>query len=220
MYATSQHIARHLVAHCIKKRGGCLIAVVNDAATTRARGVGDAEHLGGTAVGKHELHVGVEHHDGIAGGIEGTNELVVESIVGGDGGDVLGCADITECVATGITNWRGRKCNYDIAAIQVVQPKMGNECVGRGLRGNPPRLEFGARGGQSMRPRRNTEREWGTTQREHAECVVGRRQATGYVSFAKCDRKRSERAIDTPSISGFVPAKREHGPRLTHGAWT
>ena len=95
---------------------------------------------------------------------------------------------------------------------------MGNECVGRGLRGNPPRLEFGARGGQSMRPRRNTEREWGTTQREHAECVVGRRQATGYVSFAKCDRKRSERAIDTPSISGFVPAKREHGPRLTHGA--
>ena len=211
MHTAGEHIARHLVAYCIKKRGGCLIAVVNNAATTRARGVGDAEHLGCTAVSKHELHVGVEHHDGIAGGIESTNELVVKSIVGGDGGDVLSCANVTGRVATGITNRRGRKCNHDVAAIQVVQSKMGYECVGRGLRGYPPRLEFSARGGQGMRPRRNTEREWSTTQREHAECVVGRRQATGYVSFAKCDRKRSERAIDTPSISGLVPAKREHG---------
>ena len=150
MYATSEHIARHLVAYCIKKRRGCLIAVVNHAATTRAGGVGDAEHLGCTAVGKHELHVGVKHHDCIAGGIEGTNELVVESIVSGDGGDVLGCADVTGRVAAGITNWRGGKCNYDVAAIQVVQAKMGNECVGRGLRGNPARFEFSARGGQGM----------------------------------------------------------------------
>ena len=60
-----------------------------------------------------------------------------------------------------------------------------------------------------MRPWSNTEREWSATQRERTKCVVGRGQSTIDVGFAHGDWEQSERAIDAPSLSGFVVRMRE-----------
>ena len=60
-----------------------------------------------------------------------------------------------------------------------------------------------------MRPRCNAQRERSTTQSERTKRFIGCSQSTVRIRFAECDGKQSERAVDAPSLSGFVAAMRE-----------
>ena len=84
---TRQHIAWYLISYGVEEGGGSFVVVT--------LGVDDSKYVAGSAVCKHQPQIGVVHHDGIPSGIECADELLVEAVVRGNRGDVLGGSDIS-----------------------------------------------------------------------------------------------------------------------------